>query len=395
MKIGIYLRIIVPIFAMLLACKNVGVGNRNESLDIMTTKVVLDPLKLGEISIADLIDTVWYVALETKENSVIGRIDKVLFTNDRIFISDTEITQTIFCFDYSGHFIFKIQERGRGPNQYLTLTAFDVDAEKEKVLIYDAQQKAFLEFDFSGNFISRHVHGFVFDDFRVLNDNTIIAYTQYIPNPGIQDNPNSSIFIFDYRSRKSEEALLLFDGDLALFNKIQGLINYISSRELSHYIYDYYTNSIYSYENGIFSKKWEIDFSTNSIPKEFWSDATFNSHMEGIRNGNFCGGLINYQVLKDWVIGIFSCLSKSNVFVYNITNESAYIVNDKIFSDKSGFPIFLIPPFHSTGNEIIAIIEPAWVAKIFDSNVPKSIIPSVLMSSGINSNPILQIIKLK
>ena len=395
MRKTLIIMIIVSLTMLIAACRNKGSGVEKRQSGIETTIIQLDPKKISEISMDSLIDTVWYVPLETKGNSIVGKIDKLIFSNDRIFISDSEITHSILCFDLSGQFLFRIQERGRGPNQYLTLTSFDVDSEREEVIVYDAQQRAFMKYDFSGKLVSKHPLGFLFDDFRLLSGSRFIAYTQYIPNPELNNNSNSTVFIFDYRNKKTAESLLIFDETLSLFNKIHGLINYISSSNLAHYFYDYYSNAIYSFNGGQFLRVWDIDFESKNIPKSFWPEANFSSHAEGIRNGEFCGGLINFQVLEDWIIGLYSCQSKSNVFLFNKKQSASYLLNEKIATTPFGFPIFMVPPFHSTGAEIVTVIEPSWFAKLLAAGLPEGILPQHLSHSEVNSNPILQIIRLK
>lgn len=49
-----------------------------------------------------------FVKLETTDKSVIGKIDKLLFAEDRIIVADFKITESVFIFDGSGRFINKI-----------------------------------------------------------------------------------------------------------------------------------------------------------------------------------------------------------------------------------------------------------------------------------------------
>jgi len=386
--------ILIPLLLSLLGCRDRSMAayDKESNLPII---VDLEPSVLETIYLEDLIDSVWYIPLETKENSVIGKITKVLFTKEKIFICDAEITHSIFCFNHSGKALFVIRDRGRGPGQYLTLTGFDVDTLNREVVIYDAQQRAFLKYDFSGGFVSKHIHGYVFDDFRILDDSRAIAYSQYIPNPSLKDQENSTVFIFNYKTRKPESTFLSYNGSLDLFSKIQGLLNYVSSNEMDHYFYDYLTNSIYSFRNNKFSKDWQLDYGRKNIPNEFWADATFDSHLEQINAGNFCGGVINFQVLEKWVIGLFPYLSKSNIFIVSRGTHESFLLKEKVKSWKSGVPIFFVPPFHTTGREVVVVIEPAWISGILSANkLDVSILP-MLKNVEINSNPILQVTRLK
>lgn len=373
------------------------IGCRNKEPDITLgepKKILLDPGNPGNIELLDIIDTVQYITLETSEVSSIGSISKIVFTEDRIFIGDFENTKGIYCFDTTGAFIFKIQNSGKAPGEYAKLNDFDVDEETDRVIVHDSRLKAFLLYDFSGKFISRHVHGYFFESFSPLDKENVIAYSAYITNPGIPKSPNSNILVFNYKTGKIVETLLQYDEELMLEMKVLGLINNISAGGDTVYIYDYYTNIIYSFKDYTLSPKWGIDFGGKGIPKDFWSGASFDEHTDAIDEGRYIGGLINFQIAGKWVIGYYPSKDKSNFFIYNTEENSLCRIN-QIVSNKSGNPIILAPPFHTDGKNLITCIEPVWIRKVIENESKAINLPEAFRKVDINSNPILQIIKLK
>ena len=358
-------------------------------------KVLLDPDIPGKLQLLEIIDTVYYIALETSDVSSIGSISKIVFTKDRIFIGDFNNTKAIYCFNTTGAFLFKIQNTGKAPGEYARLNDFDVDAESERVIVHDSRLKAFLLYDFSGHFISRYVHGYLFESFSFLDKENVIAYSGYITNPSIPKNSNSSILVFNYANSEIAKTFLQFDEDLMLEMKVLGLINNISAGGDTIYIYDYYTNTIYSYENNTFSEEWLIDFGGKGIPKDFWVSASFDEHTNVIDEGRFIGGLINYQVAGKWILGYYPSNDKSNMFIYNTEENSLCRINQIATMNKSGFPIILIPPFHTDGQNLVTCIEPVWIIKLIENESEANNVPEAFKEVDINSNPIIQIIKLK
>ncbi len=77
--------------------------------------------KIDSIKVDDFIDTILTVKLETGDNFLIGRIDKVYILTDRIVVFDQNLAQAIFVFDLSGKFINKYNKRGLGPGEYVAL----------------------------------------------------------------------------------------------------------------------------------------------------------------------------------------------------------------------------------------------------------------------------------
>lgn len=79
--------------------------------------------------------------LETTKESLIDKVDKIIFYNDKIFIMDKKISKAIFVFDLQGKFLFKISNIGKGIGEYITLTDFIVN--NDNVEIYDFESKNF------------------------------------------------------------------------------------------------------------------------------------------------------------------------------------------------------------------------------------------------------------
>lgn len=61
------------------------------------------------------------VKLETTDESIISKLDKVIIADNNIFIMDGLNNQSVYVFDMTGKFKFKIHHLGRGKNEYLQL----------------------------------------------------------------------------------------------------------------------------------------------------------------------------------------------------------------------------------------------------------------------------------
>lgn len=100
-----------------------------------------------------------YILLDPKD-VIIGKIDKIEFFEDRLFILD-EKSAAIYIFNRTGQFIRKICNKGRGPGEYLYLNDFSID--RANGLIVVGANFKIQYYDLDGNFISEHAQ----DDYYV------------------------------------------------------------------------------------------------------------------------------------------------------------------------------------------------------------------------------------
>ena len=66
------------------------------------------------------------LALETTPDNLIAQIDKMEMANDRLYLLD-EQQDIIFIFDLKGKYITKIDNKGRGPEEYIEISDFHID----------------------------------------------------------------------------------------------------------------------------------------------------------------------------------------------------------------------------------------------------------------------------
>jgi hypothetical protein len=115
----------------------------------------LDDNTLRQKDILPLIDTFRFVKLELTDESLIGDIDKLDVFEDRIYIMDMQ-TSSLFVFDINGKYLFKIDDIGQGPQEYIQLDFFDIDRKKRQLVLTDLMGYRILRYDMDGNFISKH-----------------------------------------------------------------------------------------------------------------------------------------------------------------------------------------------------------------------------------------------
>ena len=89
---------------------------------------IIDALKTPRASISNLSEIandVVYIPLETTPGSIMGRIIDIKIRNNIIYAATVD--NKIFCFDKSGRYLFNLNKPGKGPEEYLYCSEFDVN----------------------------------------------------------------------------------------------------------------------------------------------------------------------------------------------------------------------------------------------------------------------------
>lgn len=102
-----------------------------------------------------------FIFLETTENSLIAKIDKVIVYGELIFILDSFIAESVLVFDIEGNFIQKLSSKGEGPSQYQK--PLDIFIENDQVWLLDNGREVKI-FDLKGILIDN----FKLDDFSAI-----------------------------------------------------------------------------------------------------------------------------------------------------------------------------------------------------------------------------------
>jgi hypothetical protein len=143
------------ILAVIFLC-SCGRKSTNEE-DSTDSVLVIDLLSEPEFivkKLSEIATNVEYIPLQTTESSLISRfVLKIVSIDKRIYIMNSGVGGEILCFDIDGKFLFKINKTGRGPDEFLSITDFDVSSDNKfltilsvlnhKLLIYGISDTCF------------------------------------------------------------------------------------------------------------------------------------------------------------------------------------------------------------------------------------------------------------
>jgi len=160
----IYILLIIPLFSCVHSSDNIEDAKKTGTIHISHRNEAVIPDTLFE--------EVNYAPLETTKESMIGEVNKLVVTDNRFYILDKILAKTLFVFDKTGSFIFKLKVTGKGPGEVLEIMDFCIY--ENQLLLLDYRKVLF--FDLDGNFIREKKIDFAPENISVLNDQNVFLF---------------------------------------------------------------------------------------------------------------------------------------------------------------------------------------------------------------------------
>ncbi len=112
--------------------------------ELPTINIDVSALKSVMVNkLSDIYEALEMIGLETRDESVIQKIDKIEIHDQNIYILDSKGAKALLVFSIDGKYKYKIGSIGNGPGEYIEPIDFDVDDSQirilsfKKLIIYD------------------------------------------------------------------------------------------------------------------------------------------------------------------------------------------------------------------------------------------------------------------
>ena len=216
------------------------------------------------VNLSEFVSSVELVPLETTEACLIGTLAQLVEHNGYYYIGSAGMmTEKVMVFDADGRFLYKLDKRGMGPDEYVTITDFAVMGDfrlavvtysDPRLLVYDLAKDSCL--------------------FRKRLDiyPTNVLYKDdcfYVVKSGTPYQRDDAYLIYQY-NREGEMTGRLFEGDEAAHSAI----SFISSagdlsvyRDELYFTY-HFCDTLYRYADGHFTPFLLVDVGDKFIPPD-------------------------------------------------------------------------------------------------------------------------------
>jgi len=195
-KIIIFISLIISI-----SCNNQKPSNKS----ISETKPYPHTINIDEaldnlvdIKLSEIADSIKYLILSKDKEVLTKRFLFLQMLDNDIFL---QLGAQIYRFDKSGKFLNTVGQIGRGPEEYLSGSAFSVNPESKKIYVYRNYLHDFISYDFSGRYLEKLPLKLNHDigSFASISDKTFYVFPVYF---GIVPDDMFLCGIFDQNSNR-------------------------------------------------------------------------------------------------------------------------------------------------------------------------------------------------
>lgn len=353
----------------------------------------------GRTVFSDLIDSVFYVPLETTDENLIGKIAKVMVVDSIIYVLDKHQAERVFAFDMEGQYLFAIGERGDGPGMYRSINDISVDRKKGILYILDGKRYKLLEYSLDGKFIREAVH------FKNLGVREVEVYGEgFIIYTGNSCFRNcGSVYITDGQGNISQE---LLSSDDRLPDHLGVSNNLFAINEEEGLIAPLYRNTIYKYGAEDIQPYVVLDFGEKGINRERLSrykdemkastdiEEQMFTHIRCLQSDQSGNLFLTVPMEYSLQVGLYNSDRPEKLSI-SATNFSRTLDGRYVFEPVGAMGNFIINPIES-GN--LFELKTKWTSEggrnVFDSEVVKKVatpqIREVIKSANPSNNPVLQ-----
>lgn len=354
----------VPLACLLLVC--CGRSNKNAALfadaeDNDSTPVInFSDLDLDRIpKFSDIFDSISFVKLETRDDVLIGRIDKILAVNDKYVILDESLAKAVLVFDEQGKFVNKIGNNGRGPKEYDSPNDIAYDRYRHEIVIRNNNRKVLMFFKIDGTFVEEIPVDFYFGTMGVASADIIAIYRN---NKGSGKDDYNLVMID--RDGNTRNQLLPIDRTTDLLSPpCKGAFSAYGD---SLQFMPQYSRTVYDVNESGIAPRYRLDFGKRNIPYSLLKGITnreLSKKIRDSRNYMFCN---KFAETADHLIFDFINYDGSVYNCYYSKATGDYIAGAMFINDMYGRVTsgnFLC----TKGNMLISAVESGAFVRARDS----------------------------
>lgn len=228
--------------------------------DCRMEKMCLNPDMARQVELSSISDSIYAVSLQTNDTCLISNIRDMLLYEDRIYILDMDAAK-VFIFDKQGKCLSVIDNRGEGPQEYISLSCFYINKQNETLVLVDNQKKKEHIYSLNGRYLDSTP-----TEFKILSATYLDSGEKLLVRNQVDASANTGFLLNVYKQDLLLGQYLPFhyENGASIMSKDHGECVYRSS----FYYNSLNSDTVYYYEKGLFEPRFLVDFGKYGIPKD-------------------------------------------------------------------------------------------------------------------------------
>lgn len=342
--------------------------------------------------VSEISSAIQIIPLSTDSESLIGEINKIIYENDFIYISDG---MAVYKYSLDGELLGKLNKRGEGAGEYISITDFQVNT-KDMVWILDRNSKSLKKYNWDNELNEIVPLNDWVNNFYITNNDAVYLY---IGNE--TDNGNAvRLKCFNLQTKDIIQEYLGIDSKKANYLHVRGGSSF-SNENNSCYFFELFNDTVYSVSEKGFYPEYHIDFDNKNIPASLY-DREYENIMEffqAVFSKSYPYGIPLFAKANDKCI--FTYYYNQTCYMY-ITDENSQTTQNfsSLREDKllGGYPIDLADlPVSVYKNKIILPALPSEIVEYAKENLPEDQTQEILQKIKYKSedqNPVILMIEI-
>jgi hypothetical protein len=320
-------------------------------------KIKIQMPKIGTIKFlkySEVFDSIEYIRLETKDESLIGRIDAVKIYKGLIYILDQVQSKAVLVFDLKGKFIRRIGSIGNGPGEYDEPNDIAIDDINNEIMVWNNSKKKILFYNMEGTFNRELKLPAYVKTIGMFAKDTIAAYLD-ISTEATSLKYNLALI----NDQGTVVATSLEDSNWPDFGRSG--FNFFRKFKDEFQVTPSYTNDIFVIKTDTLRKKYSVDFGEQTIPQKFLKKFSNKFDFdEELKKTNYAT-MNNFSETENFLL--FSFVSKGQIYQGYYSKKTGRVKFGNLFiNDKGGL---LTGGFmSSTGDSVVGFFESASILSI-------------------------------
>lgn len=266
------MRINNPIY-LLLFCLVISACSRESSRESRSYQHIDASFsKEMTLKLSDFAESIQLIPLQTNEESLINKVGKIIVKNNRYYIGSASMrTDKILVFGEKGNYLYKLDKKGQGPDEYLEIEDFDV-MENSNLLVLSHSDPRMYIYDIEHDLCLMNKRLDVYPLNLIIMQDRIFLYNRSI-SPTISNGQNEQskhiLSEFDLQGNLIDS---YFEPDEVVRKKVDYVhpINSLNGCEQKIFFNYPWCDTIYEIKNQKLLPAFYLDYGDKKLPERIF-----------------------------------------------------------------------------------------------------------------------------